>query len=69
MLKRFGLVRPSRFSELPKPLAFPMWMGPYQTEYINRFGEYEIQKDQIATSMEPALSISFLSDVMTSAGF
>lgn len=43
-------------------------LSPYQTEHINRFGEYELRAGQVATTMEPALSISFLNDVMTPAG-
>lgn len=40
-------------------------LSPYQTEHINRFGGYELRTGQVATTMEPALSISFLNDVMT----
>ena len=47
----------------------PACLSPYQTDHINRFGEYELRTGQVATTMEPALSISFLNDVRTPAGF
>ncbi len=43
-------------------------LSPYQTEHINRFGEYELRAGQVATTMEPALSISFLNDAMAPVG-
>ena len=43
--------------------------SPYQTEHINRFGEYEFRSGQEMMSMEPALNITFLDDVMVSSGF
>jgi len=43
--------------------------SPYQTEHINRFGEYEFRSGQEMMSMEPALNITFLDDVMVPSGF
>lgn len=40
--------------------------SPYQTEHINRFGEYELSSVQEATPLEPALNITFLEDAMSS---
>ncbi|HEY9682475.1 MAG TPA: Tn3 family transposase, partial [Oculatellaceae cyanobacterium] len=42
-------------------------LSPYQTEHINRFGNYELKTSQEITSLEPAMSITFLDDVMISA--
>jgi hypothetical protein len=43
-------------------------LSPYQTEHINRFGNYELKTSQEITTLESALSITFLDDVMTPAG-
>ena len=43
--------------------------SPYQTEHINRFGEYELRSRQEITPMESAMNITFLDDVMVSSGF
>lgn len=39
--------------------------SPYQTEHINRFGEYELRSGQETTPLEPALNITFLEDAMS----
>jgi TnpA family transposase len=39
-------------------------LSPYQTEHINRFGNYELKTSQEIVSLEPAMSITFLDDVM-----
>jgi len=44
-------------------------LSPYQTEHINRFGNYELKTSQEPMSLEPAMNITFLDDVMTPAGF
>ena len=44
-------------------------LSPYQTEHINRFGNYELKTSQEIAMFEPALSITFLDDVMNPAGF
>jgi TnpA family transposase len=43
--------------------------SPYQTEHINRFGEYELRSHQEMSPMESAMSITFLDDVMVPSGF
>jgi TnpA family transposase len=43
--------------------------SPYQTEHINRFGEYELRSRQEITPMESAMNITFLDDVMVPSGF
>jgi TnpA family transposase len=44
-------------------------LSPYQTEHINRFGNYELKTSQEITTLEPAMSITFLDNVMSPAGF
>jgi TnpA family transposase len=44
-------------------------LSPYQTEHINRFGNYELRTSQEIASLEPAMSITFLDDVMLPAQF
>lgn len=44
-------------------------LSPYQTEHINRFGNYELKTSQEIATLESALSITFLDDVMIPAGF
>jgi TnpA family transposase len=39
--------------------------SPYQTEHINRFGNYEIGTSQEIASLESAMNITFLQDAMS----
>ncbi len=38
-------------------------LSPYQTEYINRFGNYKLKKGKPATSLDPALKITLFDEV------
>ncbi|MGI0133614.1 MAG: Tn3 family transposase, partial [Candidatus Micrarchaeaceae archaeon] len=40
-------------------------LSPYQTEHINRFGNYELKTSQEITTLEPAMSLTFLDDAMS----
>ncbi|HNC91234.1 MAG TPA: Tn3 family transposase [Anaerolineales bacterium] len=37
-------------------------LSPYQTEYINRFGNYKLKKGKPATSLDPALKITLFDE-------
>lgn len=43
-------------------------LSPYQTEYINRFGEYELKRSQEIASLEPALNITLFEDLKVPLG-
>ncbi len=44
-------------------------ISPYQTEHINRFGNYELNTNQEVEPLEPVMSISLLNDVRTPLAF
>ncbi len=39
-------------------------LSPYQTEYINRFGQYKLRKEKSLSTLDPALNITLFDDLM-----
>ena len=44
-------------------------LSPYQTEHINRFGNYNLDTSQEVMPLEPAMNISLLENVMSPSRF
>ena len=43
-------------------------LSPYQTGYINRFGNYKLRKGKVVDTLEPAMNITLFDDVMVPLG-